>query len=133
LPDDRRECLQRAKEPSPRMTLVVASLVVVVPLVGVVVVLAISEVEHRLKVAMGFLEELIRLKDINERLAGLESDVSRIRRAISPSYAGYRDVPHTTVQQMLGIIEGKKKNFYVRATGTEIDRALDQFESEQSL
>jgi len=115
------------------MTLVVASLVVVVPLVGVVVVLAISEVEHRLKVAMGFLEELIRLKDINERLAGLESDVSRIRRAISPSYAGYRDVPHTTVMPMLGIIEGKKKNFYGRATGTEIDRALDQFESEQSL
>ena len=116
------------------MSLVVVSLVVVIFIVGLFVVLAIGNVEQRLAIATTLLEELNRLKEIDQRLAGLETDLNQIRRAVSPLYAGYTDAHHTSVKQALGITEVKGKDVYDRAIGTDIDsRVLDQFESEQSI
>lgn len=116
------------------MSLVVVGPVVIISIVGVVVLLAISEVENRLKVATEFLQELTRLKEINERLAGLESDVSRIRGAVTPSFAGYTDAHPTTVKPVLAITDKKKKDLYDRVMGMNIDgRVLDQFDSEHAV
>jgi hypothetical protein len=116
------------------MSLVVVSLVVVIFIVGLFVVLAIGNVEQRLAIATDLLEELTRLKDIDQRLAGLERELNQIRRAVSSPSAGYTDAPPTTVKQTLGIAEANGKDVYDRAVGMDIDsRGLDQFESEQSI
>ena len=116
------------------MSLMVVSLVVVIFIVGLFVVLAIGNVEQRLALATNLLEELTRLKDIDQRLAGLERDLNQIRRAVSPLYAGYTDAPQTTVEPTFGITKATGQDVYDRAIGADIDsRALDQFESEQAI
>jgi hypothetical protein len=113
------------------MSLIVVGLVLVIPVVGAIVILAINDVEHRLRMATTLLEELTRLRDINEQLARLESDVSRIRRAVGVSHAGYTDADYGTVKHTLGGSE-KDGRLSDRAMGMDVDsRALDEFESEQ--
>ena len=105
------------------------SLIVSILIVGVAVVWAINGVEDRLKTATEVLEGLTRLNAINDRLAGLESDVIQIRRAVDPSHAPDWQPPSTETTPTR---EGN--GLYGWAMDMEIDgRVLDQFESEQSI